>query len=341
MRQGCPLTEASMHINRRTCITWPVALPLSGLARSLSAQTPAPLSLYTSMPGDDMKVITDAFTQQSGIAVNTWRSGSDQIAQRAIAEFRAGRPGFDLLETQSPSLQPVREAGALMALDQLGDFKPIAAVTPAHATWSGTRHSVMCCAWNTRLVKADEVPQSYQDLLHPRWRQCIALEADNHAWYAAMHQSMGVATARRWFEGLAAQGVLVRKGHSLIANLLATGELPLTLHVYSYKAGQLEQDGSPIRHRFFSPMLGNTAAIAMARNSPRAASAARFIRFIQDSGQTLMAARHHIPVLGPKRPGTPDPAAMVSIDADFNSGESARRWRREYQDFLRRGSAAM
>ena len=330
-----------MPVTRRTCIQWPLTLPLSGLVADLGAQTAAEISLYTSMPGEDMKVITDAFTQLTGISVKTWRSGSDQIAQRAIAEFRAGRPGFDLLETQSPSLQPVREAGALMALDQLGDFKPVASVTPAHATWSGTRHSVMCCAWNTRLVRPDEVPQSYQDLLHPRWRQRIALEADNHAWYAAMHQSMGMPAARRWFEGLAAQGVMVRKGHSLIANLLAAGELPLTLHIYSYKAGQLEQAGAPVQHRFLNPVLANAAAIALARNSPRAASAVRFIRFIQDGGQALMAARHHVPALGPKHPGTPESGAIVTIDAEFNSGEIARRWRREYQDFLRRGSAGL
>ena len=330
-----------MHINRRTCIQWPMALPLSGLAGTLGAQTPAPLSLYTSMPGDDMKVLTDAFTQLSGIAVKTWRSGSEQIAQRAIAEFRAGRPGFDLLETQSPSLQPVREAGALMELTQLNGFQPFAAATPSHAFWSNTRHSVLCCAWNTRLVKPDEVPQTYQDLLHPRWRQRIALEADNHAWYGAMHQSMGLAAARRWFDGLANQGVLVRKGHSLIANLLATGELPLTLHIYSYKAGQLEQDGAPIQHRFLDPMLANASAVAVARNSPHTASAARFVRFLQDGGQALMAARHHVPALGSRRPGAPDPARLITIDTEFNSGENAQRWRREYRDFLRRGAAGI
>lgn len=330
-----------MAPTRRHLLRASIALPLSALPFTAHAAggEPDELSLYTSMPTRDVEAVIEAFGAATGIRVKAWRSGSEQVAQRVIAETRAGRQAFDVVETNAQSLEPMRAAAAFQPLAPLLGEALRAGVTPAHGAWTGTRMSVFCCAWNTGLVREEEVPGSYEDLAQPRWARRIAFESDNHAWFAAMHGALGELRAARLFDAIAAQGILVRKGHSLIANLLAAGEIPLSLHVYSYRASQLERTGTPVRHRLLAPTLANSAAVAVAAGTRRAAAAVRFARFLQDEGQALLAGRMHVPALASA--GVPPfPGPLVPVEAGYGSGDPARVWRQRYQEFLRKGTAA-
>ena len=44
----------------------------------------------------------------------------------------------------------------------------------AHGEWTGTRYNVFVAAYNTKLIKKDELPKSYDDLLDPRWKGKMA-----------------------------------------------------------------------------------------------------------------------------------------------------------------------
>lgn len=316
-----------------------LALPLAGFGRPARAQSGASLSFYTSMPSDDARVLTDAFASATGIAVRTWRSSSEQLAQRTIAETQSGRQAFDAVESHSAALEPLRQAGAFRSLKDLPDFDPDLRVTPTHGQWTGTRYSVFSCAWNTSLVQPEEVPNTYADLLHSRWRGRIALEVDNHAWFGAMHKALGQEAAERWFGGLASQGLLVRKGHSLVANMLAAGEIPLSLHVYTYKASQLEARGAPVKHRLLSPTLTNAGSLAVARDTRQAEAVSRFVRFMQGPGQPLLASLHHVPAVSAANGAALDASRFVHVDTELTEGANGRRWRTAYQDFLRKAAA--
>lgn len=315
---------------------------MATLARPAVAQSlsDAPLSLYMSLPNEDMAVLGEAFQALAPQKLNVWRASSEQILQRVLAETSAGKQGFDVVETNTLTLEPLRAAGALRSLRELPGASPLPAYTPAHGHWTAERLSVLACAWNTQRVATDEVPASYDDLLHPRWMGRIALEVDDHAWVAAMHASMGEARARRWFEQLAALKPQMRKGHSLIANLVAAGEVPLSLNVYSSRAAQLQAGGAPIRHKLLSPALANVIALGVGRESKQAAAAARWIRFVQGPGQELLRKRHHVlpdqVLLGEACCMAKDGFALV--DPALVGGEAGKRWRQEYQQFMRRAA---
>lgn len=323
-----------------THTVWPAVA--ATLARPALAQSvpDVPLSLYMSLPNDDMAALSAAFQVHSPQRLNVWRASSEQILQRVLAETAASRQGFDVVETNTLTLEPLRHAGALRSLRELPGANPVSTFTPPHGQWTAERLSVLSCAWNTQRVASDEVPMSYDDLLHPRWMGRIALEVDDYAWAAALHASMGGARARRWFEQLAALKPQMRKGHSLIANLVAAGEVPLSLSVYSSRAAQLQAGGAPIRHKLLAPSLANVIAMGVGRDSKQAAAAARWINFVHGPGQELLRKRHHV---------TPDQVlrgdaccaakeGFALVDPVLVGGEAGKRWRAEYQQFMRRAA---
>ncbi len=100
-------------------------------------------------------------------------------------------------------------------------------------------------AYNTQKVKREELPRSYQDLLDPRWKGRLGVEAEDQAWFGTLLGALGRdARAGTLFGDIvAANGVSARKGHTLLANLVASGEVPLALTVYNYKPQQLKEKG--------------------------------------------------------------------------------------------------
>ena len=56
-------------------------------------------------------------------------------------------------------------------------------------------------------------------------------------------------------------GFSLRKGHTLLANLVISGEVPMALNVYQYKAEQLKNDGAPIDWLAIPPAVARFRAL--------------------------------------------------------------------------------
>ena len=65
---------------------------------------------------------------------------------------------------------------------------------------------------------------------------------------------------------VAANGISVRKGHNLLTNLVAAGEVPLALTVYGFLAEQAKRKGAPLDWFVIPPAVARmTAARARAQ----------------------------------------------------------------------------
>src|SRR6266853_544045 len=67
------------------------------------------------------------------------------------------------------------------------------AAFPRHRHYVADRFNFFTIAYNTNLVKANEVPDTYEDLLHPRFAGRVGIEASDVDWFGAMVNAMGVA----------------------------------------------------------------------------------------------------------------------------------------------------
>jgi iron(III) transport system substrate-binding protein len=292
------------------------------------------INLYTSLTVDDMTVLNAAFEKKTGVKVRMWRAASDKIVQRAIAEAKASRFDVDAIESNAPSLEILHREGLLQAVRSPHHADLIPAAVPEHREWAGARLSVFVHAYNTRLVKKEELPSSYGELLHPRWKGKLGIEASDEDWFAGVVRGLGEDKGLKLFRDLVAtNGLSVRRGHTLLANLVASGEVPLALTVYNFTAEQLKQKGAPLDWFVLPPAVARATGVAVATRAPRPHAALLYYEFmIGDDGQRILLERDFVPA-SRKTETTLNRGPLTIVDPALlvDQGE---RWAKLYEEII-------
>ena len=255
------------------------------------------LVLYTSAQSDDMGAVVKAFEARYGVKVQMWRAGSEKVMQRAVQEARAGRHAVDVIETNGPELEMLHREKILQAVKSPHHADIIAPALRPHGEWVGTRLNVFAFAYNTRQVKKEELPKTFGDLTHSRWKGRLGIEADDQDWLAGVLRQLGEAQGTQIFRDMVkTNGISVRRGHTLLTQLVASGEVPLALTVYNYKAEQLKNQGAPIDWFVLGKAPARANGVAVARRAPHPHAALLFYDFeISEEGQKILAKRDFVP----------------------------------------------
>ena len=128
------------------------------------AKREAVLTLYSNAPTEDNAALLGAFTKKYGIKVNLWRASSEEIRQRALAEAKAQRHEVDFILNNGPALEALRREGLLREVSSPHLADLMTGTAPSHRQWAGFCVNVLVQAYNTSLVKKEELPRSYQAL---------------------------------------------------------------------------------------------------------------------------------------------------------------------------------
>jgi iron(III) transport system substrate-binding protein len=275
--------------------------------------------LYTSMQVVDSGPLTQAFEKRYGIKVDLWRASGEKVVQRALSESRAGRHDVDVFETDGAQMEILHREKQLtpLASAAIADIPP--EIVPAHRDYVPTRVTLYVMAWNTKVVKPQDVPSSYADVLDPRWAGRLGLEAADVAWFAAVAKAMGEAQGVAYFRKLAAMKPSMRNGHTLMAELVAAGEIALALDAHVQGVARLKARGAPIEWKPLQPAFGQPSSVGVARAAPHPHAAALLADFIlSPEGQQIIKARNRVPAsvavdspLNKFRYGIIDPAIML------------------------------
>ena len=253
------------------------------------------LTMYSNAPTDDNTALLGAFQKKYGIKVNLYRASSEEIRQRTLAEAAAKRFDVDFILNNGPAIEATADEKLLQEVKSpyLADLIPSA--IPPHREWVGFCLNVLVQAYNTNLIKKPDLPVSYQDLLDPRWKGKIGIEADDSDWFAGLMGALGEERGVRLFRDIAAaNGLSARKGHTLLTNLVVAGEVPLALTVFNYTAEQLKKQGAPIDWFVIAPLISMPNSIAVARMAPHPSAAVLMYDFILSDGQTIFADRDYV-----------------------------------------------
>ena len=261
------------------------------------AKKEGPLSIYTSMQSDDIGPLVAGFEKKYGLKSTVWRAGSDKVLQRGVTEARANRRTVDIVETNGPELESMSREKILVAVKSphLSQLMP-QALHP-HGEWVVSRLNVFAQAYNTKLVKKEELPKTWDDLLHPRWKGRLGIEAEDQDWMAGVFSEVGAAKGVKLFKDIvASNGMSVRKGHALLTQLVVSGEIPFALTVYNYKAQQFKTQGAPIDWFSIGTPVARSNGVAVLKAAPSPHSAILFFDFeISEEGQKILAERDFVP----------------------------------------------
>ncbi len=253
-----------------------------------NARREAVVVLYTSLAPSESGPLSQTFEKKHGIKVELWRSNSEKVTQRTISEARARRFSVDAVETIGTDLERMtrEKIFAEFYSPHLADLIP--AATPSHRGWFPDRLSYLGVAYNTKLVRVEDLPKTYDGFLDPKWKGKLGIEASDIAWLAGIVKFWGEDRGMKFFNGLAAMKPDVRTGHTLLTQLVVAGEVPVGLTVYSSGVVPHKRAGAPIDWVPIEPVIGQPIGIGLAKNAPHPHAALLFADFVlSPEGQEL------------------------------------------------------
>jgi len=293
------------------------------------------LNLYTSAIAEHMNAVAAAFEKKYGVRVRAWRSDSEGILQRAVTEARGGRFDMDVVETASPQIIAIGREKLLEDVQT-----PIASelmrdtIIPGEP-WLPSRLVIFTGAYNTRLTARSDLPKTYGDLLNPKWKGKLGIEADDNNWLMAFCSAMGEEKGLKLFGDIVAKnGVSVRKGHTLMANLVASGEVPVALTIYYHEVEPLKRAGAPIEQLDIPPVFAFAAGTGLAQRAPHPYAGMLFIDFLLSDGQKILAEHDNVPA-NLKFQRLPANFKLSFMDVPKYMNDSAK-WAKLYKDILAR-----
>ena len=295
------------------------------------------ITIYTSAQTTDLGPVVQAFEKKYGIKASVWRAGSEAVLNRALQEDRAGRFTVDVVETNGPELEGLSREQVLQRVKSPYHADLIAPAIRPHGEWVGTRLNVFVQAYNTKLVKKEDLPKTWEDLVNPKWKGRLGIEQEDSDWLAGVFGEIGEERARKVFaEIVAANGMSVRKGHTLLTQLVASGEVPLALTVYNYKAEQLRAEGAPIDWFTIGNAIARPNGVGVARRAPHPHAAVLFYDFeLSEEGQRIIADREFVPTS--RKVDTPlNKVPMTFVDARVSLDEYDK-WKSLYEDLFTPG----
>lgn len=302
-----------------------------------AAKKEGTLTLYTSIAEKDLAPVIGPFEQKYGIKVKVWRAGSDKVLQRTLTENAGRRHGVDAIHISAPELEALRIEKVLQPVNSPAFKDLLPGMLPAHREWVATLLTVFVQAYNTNLIKKEELPKSYQDLLNPKWKGKLGIETEDFDWFAAVVTDMGEAKGTKLFRDIVStNGISVRKGHSLLNNMVGAGEVPLALTVYNYMPEASKKKGAPVDWFVIDPAVGRANGIGIARKAPRPNAALLFYDYmLSPEAQKILASIDYVP----SNATVESPLKNIKvrmIDPAVMLGEM-EKWTRSYDDIIVRG----
>ena len=291
------------------------------------------VTIYTSETVEDIGVLSQVFEAKFGVKLNVWRGSSEDILQRAVVEARGGRFDADAFETGATAMESLHRELLLQQIDlpAAADLAP-EAIQPHHE-WIGTRYNIFVAAYNTRLIAGSDLPKGYDDLADPKWKGKLGIEADDSDWFGAVVEALGEERGLNLFRDIvAANGVSVRKGHTLLANLVVSGEVPLAISTYFYKVAQLKDRGAPIDSLSIAPVVARFEGAGVARRAQHPYAAILFMEFMLTDAQDILAKRDFFPADVKVKPM---PAGLTFLDP-AKALDQSQKWSKYYRDIVTR-----
>jgi len=259
-----------------------------------SARKEGKVSYYSALELNVAERLGKAFeAKYPGIAVRVERSGAERIFQRIAQEQASGINAVDVANSTDPAHYLDWKGKGWLAPyvpDDVARHFPADQVDPdgMYATSCGW---IEVIGYNTNLVKPEDAPKSYADLLDPKWQGKIVKA---HPGYSGAIMTATFVLARElgwsYFERLAQQKVLQVQSAADPPKKLLLGERAVMADGNDYNLLLLKDQGKPVEAVYASegsPLIIVPSGVF--RNAPNP-NAARLFQsfFFSAEGQQLL-----------------------------------------------------
>ncbi|MBX9773792.1 MAG: extracellular solute-binding protein [Xanthobacteraceae bacterium] len=214
-----------------------------------AAKKEGKVSFYTAMDLDFAQRLGKAFEAKYGISTKVERSGAERVFQRIGQEHTAKIYAVDVANTADAAHVIIWKRNGWLApyLPEEVAQHYDKAYYDADALAITTRILVSPIAYNTDLVKKEDAPKSFKDLLDPKWAGKMV---KGHPAYSGtiMNATHQIARDIGWdyFEKLAKQKVMQVQSATDTPKKIQLGERAVMVDGAGYLVIRYKEEGSPV-----------------------------------------------------------------------------------------------
>jgi iron(III) transport system substrate-binding protein len=273
------------------------APPLEAVTPALieAAKKEGQVSYYTSTDLPVAEKLAKAFeAKYPGIAVRVERTGAERVFQRIGQEYSSNIHAVDVVNSSDAAHFIVwKRDGILLPYvpEDVAKFYPAEHrdIDGQFASW---RIWLSIIAYNTNLVKAEEAPRSFADLLDPKWKGKIVKA---HPGYSGTIMTATYQMQRdlgwTFFEQLARQNIMQVQSSADPPKKLEIGERAVMADGNEYNIFQMKEAGRPVEPVYASegsPLIIGPNGIFKGSPNPNAAKLFQSFCFSRDAQQLII-----------------------------------------------------
>jgi iron(III) transport system substrate-binding protein len=264
---------------------------------------------YTTMTLDQSKQVVDRFQQKYPfVKPELFRTGGGPILNKILTEARGGRHAWDVVVGRGEMVLPLMER-KLLASYLSPEAKMIDSdLVDKEGYWTAYYVNAYVLGYNTKLVKKDDVPKTYEALLDPKWKgRQISVDTEAYGMLQGLIGLWGKEKAVAYFKRLAAQDAVPKRGNTERVQLAVAGEYPLII-AYNQTIERMTQRKAPIDWVPLEPAVVQVNPAMVAAKAPHPNAARLFLDFIlSKEGAEMLRGFQRIPV---RKDVEPDPPRL-------------------------------
>ena len=265
------------------------------LAKDLypKAKEEGALVVYTIWDVDHIRSILAVFNKRfPGIETSYWQGGRSEIMTRTLTEFQAGQKSVDVILSEGAPVV-LRAAGAIEPYNTV-QASSLFLHDPELPTVS---LSIGTLSYNTKKIKADQLPKDWEDVANPKFKGVVALDDPLRAGPLSLMLA-GLKEYwkddERWtkyIKGLKALNVTVHKSTSAMFRLLIAGEYSISMPSLLHDLVEAKAKGSPVDFVKSAPPAISAQQLGIYGKAPHISSAKLFTEWmVTPEGQLAVAA---------------------------------------------------
>lgn len=246
--------------------------------------------VYGAQVPQAMKPLHAAFEKKYGIQVDYWRGSSTKVSERALTEWRAGKPGFDVVEGNRGVQLIMRDDGLFQKYIPPSSEKFPAKFKEKDGMITPWRVLPISILYNTDMVKSGELPKTFDDLLNPKWTGKITMpDPTRHTTTAQFLWNLKELKGDKWLDlvkGLAKQKPLLVESLAPVTTTIIKGEAPVGITYIKY----VKQYKGPVGYVLMDKYLSDPNYMSLGAKAPHPNAAKLYIEFVTSAeGQKLAA----------------------------------------------------
>lgn len=294
-----------------------------------------------------VRPMAQGFEKLHGIKVNFASVGEAEMMLRITNEARANAPVGDVFDSSGALFPPLQKAGLVAQYKPANASRfPVEAVD-ADGHWTSVYTLYLTTGFNTDLVKEEDAPKTYADLLDPKWAGKMVW-ADTRALSGPagvignILNSMGESTGLEYLRKLAKQKVVGIPANQRVAlDQVIAGQYPIGLNIYNHHTVISRAQGAPVKRIKMEPFLGHLGAIAIVKNAPHPNAARLFVEYMCSiDGQKVVRDANYppshpqVPPLDPITSPQTDGFKFMMLKPEM-SVESLPKWLSIYDELFK------